>query len=147
MRPRSSYEKYEQIGEFTSIFQRGGRWYVHYRNDGKPIRQSLKTTSKKQARSQALRIERDLLAGESHWPTKAPHIKDVIDEYLAHLVALGRSQRTVTKYQFCFNLVLKLAKKRGICRIDQIDESFIDAYRTERHKHAVLREEIKHGES
>src|SRR5262245_46222544 len=52
--------EYEQVGEFVRIFQRGDKWYANFQVAGQQKRQSLKTTSKKEARRRALRIERDL---------------------------------------------------------------------------------------
>src|SRR4051812_17918482 len=98
---KTNAEKYELIGERVSIFQRGPRWYVHYRLDGKPVRQSLKTSSKKEARRRALGVERDLINGEIQRPTRAPLIKDVVEQYISHLRGLGRSENTIRKYQFC----------------------------------------------
>jgi hypothetical protein len=62
---------YELIGEHVSIFQRGKQWYVHYRLRGKPVRQSLKTISKKEARRKALAIERDLVNGDVRRPARS----------------------------------------------------------------------------
>jgi hypothetical protein len=128
-------QQYEIVGELVSIFQRGRRWYAHYRLDGKPVRQSLKTSSKKEGRRKALAVERDLIHGELRRPTRAPLIKDVIKEYLSHLRAQRRAPKTITKYEFCFKLMLELAAKRGIARIDQIDLAFVDAYKLERTTH------------
>ncbi|MEX2308415.1 MAG: hypothetical protein WD738_12515 [Pirellulales bacterium] len=125
-------QQYELVGELISIFERGTRWYAYYRVDGKPVRQSLKTGSKKQARSKALAIERDLVDGEVRRPARASLIKDVIEEYIAHLRANGRSEKTVGKYEFAFKLVLELAERRGLRRISQIDLALIDAFRAER---------------
>lgn len=97
---RNNIQQYEQVGELVSIFQRGSRWYAHYRLGGKPIRQSLKTTSKKQARMKATAVERDLINGELRRPTRAPLITEVIDEYISHLRAQRRSEKTIRKYQF-----------------------------------------------
>lgn len=47
-------QQYEIVGELVSIFQRGRRCYAHYRLEGKPVRLSLKTSSKKEARRKAL---------------------------------------------------------------------------------------------
>ena len=127
--------QYETVGELVSIFRRGRRWYAHYRLDGKPVRQSLKTTSKKEARRRALALERDLINGEVRRPTRAPIIKNVVDEYISHLRAQRRSAKTITKYMFGFKLMLELAAKRGITRIDQIDLAFIDAFKLERTTH------------
>ena len=80
----------------------------------------------------ALAIERDLVNGQLVRPAQAPLIEDVISDYIPHLQALGRSPKTITKYQYCFKLALQLAAKRGVKRINQIDLAFIDAFRGER---------------
>jgi hypothetical protein len=125
-------ERYEQVGELVSIFQRGGRWYVHCRVDGKPRRRSRGTTSKKQAQRKARAIERDLLDGRSVRPVRAPKIEDVVEQYIAHLRAAGRSMKTIKKYQHCFRLVLELAAELKIERIDQLDLAFVDIFRNRR---------------
>jgi hypothetical protein len=126
---------YELVGEYVSIFQRGRRWYAYYRLEGKSVRQSLKTTSKKQARTKALAIERDIENGEVRRPARAPLIKDVVEEYLAHLRAQRRAVSTIRKYLFGFKLIQELAARRGISRINQIDLAFVDAFRLERMTH------------
>ena len=128
-------QRYELVGELVSIFPLGIWWYAYYRLDGKPIRPALKTKSKKEARRRALAIERDLIAGEVRRPIRAPSIKDVIAEYMSHLRAQCRSPKTLKKYEFCFKLMMELAVKRGITRIDQVDLAFIDAFKLERIKH------------
>jgi site-specific recombinase XerC len=62
---------------------------------------------------------------------QAPVIKDVIKEYLSHLRAQCRSPKTITKYEFCFKLMLELAARRRITHIDQIDLAFVDAFKLE----------------
>ena len=59
---------------------------------------------------------------------QAPVIKDVIKEYLSHLRTQRRSPKTITKYEFCFKLMLELAARRRIIRIDQIGLAFVDAF-------------------
>jgi hypothetical protein len=148
MNNKKHIQPYELVGEFVSIFPRNDRWYAHYRHDGKPIRQSLKTNSKKEARRRALAIERDLVAGEVRRPTRAPSIAAVIGEYISHLRALRRSPKTIAKYLFCFGLMEELAAKRGITRIDQVDLAFIDAFKLERIKHrAQPRKRYNHAAS
>jgi hypothetical protein len=137
MEKSKNTEPYERVGEYLSIFMRGNRWYAHYRLDGKPVRQSLKTKNKKQARIKALAIERELVNDDLRRPQRAPFIKDVIDEYLSHLEAQRRSKSTIKKYRFALRLALELATKRGISRINQIDLAFIDAFRLERTTHRV----------
>ena len=129
---RKETKRYEQVGEVVSIFERGGRWYVHFRYNGKPHRQSLRTANKKEARRKALAIERDLVDGRSVRPVRAPKFEDVIEKYISHLTAVGRSAKTIKKYQYCFRLVLELAAERRIERVDQLDLAFVDAFRRKR---------------
>jgi hypothetical protein len=133
-------ERYELIGEFVSIFQRGETWYVHYRDEGKPRRLSLKTTKKKQAHLKALAIERDLIDGRSVRPARAPKIVDVIEQYICHLHAVGRSKKTIEKYRHCFRIVLDLAAELRIDRLDQLDLDFIDTFRHQRMRYQSERE-------
>jgi hypothetical protein len=122
----------EQVGERVCIYERLSVWYVYYRHEGKVHRRSLKTRSKKEAKRQALAIERDLVTGQLPQPAKPPLIKDVIQMYLDHLRALGRSRKTLTKYEHCFQLVLQLADEMGATRINQLDLRFVDVFRRRR---------------
>jgi hypothetical protein len=65
-------QPYELVGEFVSLFQRGRRWYAYYRGPDGPVRQSLRTSSKKEARRKAMAIERGLVSGELRRPSRAP---------------------------------------------------------------------------
>lgn len=125
-------DRYEKIGEFTSIFPLNGIWRVNYQIDGKQRRRTLKTRSKKEARRKALRIEKAIQAGESVSPVRAPLIKDVVEQYMAHLKAKRRSAKTITKYQYCFELLLNLADQLRITRISQINLSVVDQFRATR---------------
>jgi hypothetical protein len=124
--------QYEQVGEFVSIFRRGGRWYVHFRLNGKPHRRALRTSSKKEALRRAHATERDLIDGKCAGPLRGPKIKDVVDKYITHLRSLGRSVKTIQKYNHCFQLVIELAAELNVERIDQLDLAFIDAFREKR---------------
>lgn len=132
-----SDQEYERVGEHVSIFLRKRTWYAYYRLDGKVVRPSLKTESKKQARRKALAIERDLVNGDARQSKRAPLITDVIEQYIAHLRANQRSENTIRKYQFTFKLLLELAVKRGTRRIDQLNLAFVDAYRASRNTYRV----------
>jgi integrase/recombinase XerD len=125
-------QAYEKVGEFVSIFNRRGVWYVNYQHENRQIRRSLKTRNKKEARRRALIIEKELLAGDHKHQRRAPLIKDVVEEYIAHLRAEGRSEKTVCKYQFCFDLLLEIAGGHNIKRLSQLDVSLVDRYRSER---------------
>ncbi|MEW4451355.1 tyrosine-type recombinase/integrase [Bremerella sp. JC817] len=49
-----------------------------------------------------------------------------------HLRAKGRASRTLDKYQFCFDLLEKIAKDRGVKKVSDVDLNLIDAFRADR---------------
>lgn len=132
--PTNDGQPYEKVGEFVAIFNRNGAWYINYQHGNRQIRRSLKTRSKKEARRRALIIEKEILAGEHKHQRRAPLIKDVVDQYVAHLRVEGRSEKTIGKYLFCFTLLLEIAGRCNIKRLSQLDVSLVDRYRSERAK-------------
>jgi integrase len=122
----------EKIGDHVSIFQRGDRWYANFQQDGKQIRQSLKTTSKKQARQKAIRLEAALQDGTYGRPKKAPPISTVTTSYLAHLRTEQKAAKTIQKVDLVVRRVHDLAARRRLPSVADLDLSFVDAYRSER---------------
>ncbi len=122
---------FEKVGEVVSIFQRGNRWYANFQLGGKQHRPSLKTTSKKQARSKAIRLEAEILEGRYAKQVKAPSIEQVTSAYLSHLRTEGKARKTLQKIELVQRRVLDLANRRKAKSILDIDLSFIDAYRAE----------------
>ena len=129
---KNNRNNYEQVGELVSIFKRGDQWYVYYRLDGKPYRQSLKTRNKKSARLRALAKERELLNGQDPRRRRAPMLAAAVDEYMQNLESLGRASKTLDKSRHCFKQLLELAERRKVRRLDELDLRLIDAYRRER---------------
>lgn len=133
MKPTEEQEtKFEKIGDHVAIFQRGERWYVNYQHSGKQIRQSLKTTSKKQARAQAIQIEADLSSGRFTEKKRAPALQVVINRYREHLKTEGRAKKTLAKYEHAFCSYIALADRLKIKSILAADQGFVDAFRAER---------------
>jgi len=125
-------DPYEKVGEFVAIFCRNEIWYVNYQHGNRQVRRSLKTRSKKEARRRALMIEKEILAGEHKHQRRAPLIKELVEQYLEHLRAEGRSEKTLGKYRFCCDLLLTIADRSNIRRISQLDVTLVDRYRAER---------------
>ena len=123
---------YEKIGDRVSIFQRGERWYANFQQHGKQVRQSLKTTSKKQARQKAIRLEANLQDGSYARAKKAPSISAVTDRYVAHLRTEQKAAKTIQKVELVVRRVLDLADRRRLRSVADLDLTFIDAYRSER---------------
>lgn len=129
---KNSLVAFEKVGEFVSIFMRGERWHANYQLNGKQCRPSLKTTSKKEARLRAARLEAKLLAGTMPQPAKSTLIGDAVNAYKAYMRTEERADKTRSKYFQVCAAVVKLAEKRKVSRVDAIDASFVDAYRQQR---------------
>jgi integrase len=126
--------EHEKIGEYTTIFRRGERWYVNFQHDGKQHRKSLRTTSKKQAKSKAIQIEADLAEGRFTQEKRAPSVKAVIDLYRKYLQTEGRSKSTLAKYERAFSDFLALAERMKVKTLLGVDRRFVDAFRNKRVK-------------
>lgn len=127
---------YEKIGDVVSIYQRGGRWYANFQFEGKQRRQSLKTTSKKEARRRAIRLEAEIMEGRYAKQRKAPAIEQVTGAYVRHLRTESKAKRTMDKVALVQRRLLDLAERRKAKSILDVDLAFVDAYRAE----AVVRE-------
>jgi integrase len=127
---------FEKIGDAVSIFQRGRKWYANFQFDGKQHRQSLKTTSKKQARTKAIRIDAEISVGRYAKQLKAPTIESVAVAYLSYLRTERKAKKTLQKVELVKRRLLDLAERRKAKSILDINLAFIDAYRAE----AVARE-------
>src|SRR5262245_38896634 len=103
---------HEKIGDHVTLFLRGNTWYVNFQIAGKQKRQSLKTTSKKQARVLAIRLAAELSEGRYAEAKKVPTVKSVADRYIAHLRAERRRPKTLAKIELVVRRVLDLAARR-----------------------------------
>lgn len=137
MAKESRSTQYELIGERVRIFQRGDRWYANFQHGGHQVRQSLKTTSKKEARRQALLIEARLMTNEFAVQSKAPTLEQIISQYREYLLTVGRAAKTMAKYEYAFGLFLDLAARRKVRSILGVNQTFVDAFRAERKKCVV----------
>lgn len=63
--PRRQPKNFLPVSDRVSIFRRGKIWQVSYQLDGKQVRASLKTSSKKEADRKAGEIDRKLTRGEN----------------------------------------------------------------------------------
>lgn len=124
----------EKVGDLVSIFRRGQIWYANYQADGRQVRRSLKTSSKKEARRLALALERELLQAESGERVEPVTLEVAIDAYEDYLRTEGRAERTLAKYRGVLQRFHQLATSRGVARLDQIRPHLMDEYRSSRHK-------------
>jgi integrase len=125
---------YELIGGHVRIFERDGNWHANFQHEGRQVRRSLKTTSKKEARRKAIQIEAKLANNEFAIQTRAPSVAHVIEKYRDYLQTEGRSPKTMAKYEYAFKLFLDLAERRKVRSILGVNQAFVDAFRAERRK-------------
>ena len=118
------------VGEIVSIYLRGRTWYCNYQYQGKQVRLSLKTRSKKEATLRAQRIETDLDRGASPAKIAPSKIADVVKVYLMSVEVEGRAPSTLQKYRYVTDCILQLAAETGRSNIAQLDADFADAYRS-----------------
>ena len=122
----------EKIGDRVSVQLRGSIWYANFQQDGKQVRKSLKTTSKKQARALAIKLEAELQTGSYQQQRKAATVEAAKDAYLKHLHTERRAKRTIQKVELVMRRVAQLAARRKAKSLLDIDLLFVDAYRAER---------------
>jgi integrase len=122
----------ELVGELVRIRQRGKNWFANFQHNGKQCRPSLKSNSKKEARRKALKIEAALLEGRFQETTKAPSIKKVTEDYVAHLRTERKAKKTIAKVELVIRRILNLAERGRARTIVELNLRFVDAYRSER---------------
>jgi len=118
-----------QISDRVRLFRRGRVWNVNFQADGRQHRQSLKTTSMKEARRLAMRLASDLESGRWKESLDAVSVAEAIAAYRDFLLAEGRAAKTMTKYEKVFERVVELAGERKVRDLSGIDLKFVDAFR------------------
>jgi len=122
----------EPVGDRVRIFLRGRRWHGNYQLDGRQVRVSLKTTSKKEARRRAAGLEAELAAGRAGRPKPPAGLAVVINEYLDYLRTERRSPKTLSKYEKVCQRVTDLAARRRVRAIADLNLRLVRAYQAER---------------
>lgn len=130
--PANGADGSEQVGEHVRLFKRGRIWYANFQFGGKQHRPSLNTTSKKEARRQALQIDVKLSAGKWNPTPEAATVTQAVTSYLDFLRAEERAPKTLSKYTKVFERVAALAIGRKVKNLTGIDLAFVDAYRRQR---------------
>lgn len=126
--------KVEKLNDYVGIFQRDGKWHANIQWQGKQIRRSLKTTSKKQAQLNALALARKLMEDKAPARQQRASIAEVIEAFVAWKRSEGLANRSVGKYEFALNMAIALASRLKLKHIPQIDPRFMDRFRSERKK-------------
>ena len=88
----------EPVGERVRIFQRGKVWYANFQHGSRQHRPTLRTTSKKEARRRALRIEAELAAGRWRPAPEPATVEEAVAAYRDFLRGEERAPKTLAKY-------------------------------------------------
>lgn len=115
-----------RIGDYVSIHLRGSSWYANYSEDGRQRRISLKTSSKKQARLSASKIETRLLSGTKEARKDVP-AQELVQEYIDYIKGGSLARKTKQKYLRVLDAVLHSLGGSG-----ELDYAFVDRFRKQR---------------
>jgi integrase len=132
MQRDQSKNQSEPIGDVVRIFLKGNIWWANYQVNLRQRRQSLHTTSKKEARRRALLLEADILRGQLRHEGRAGGIGSTVEAYRSYLKAEKRAPKTLVKYNKVLDRIQELAGQLRRMTMAGIDLQFIDAYRKER---------------
>ncbi len=121
-------------GERVSIFRRGKTWYSNLQRDGRQLRRSLKTRSKKEAILRAQRIEQEIDHDAGVSRVEPARVEEVIHQYLEFAEADGRAKKTLAKYRQVCDQIRAEALRQDRSRVDQLDQRFADAFRGRLHR-------------
>jgi site-specific recombinase XerD len=122
----------ELVGEIVRIYRRGNVWWANAQVGRRQHRESLRTTSLKEARVRALRWESELLSGRGRQVSRPATVEDVIAAYLEHLRTEGRAKKTLVKYNGALVRLTALMARRRAASLLDLDLAAMDAYRRER---------------
>jgi integrase len=129
-------------GERVSIYRRGKTWYSNLQKDGRQLRRSLKTCSKKEAILRAQRIEQEIDQDTGVTRVEPARVEQVIREYLDFAQADGRARKTLAKYRQVCDQILSEAVRQDRLRVDQLDQRFADAFRGRLHRDGLKQKTI-----
>ena len=119
-----------KVGDHTILFKRGKKWHTEYYDGGQQYRKSLKTTSLKQAKTLAIRIDADITSGDLRRPRKAWRIDETMQDYMQHLrVDRRRRPSTLKRYAAILERFEGFARQKGVTKLRQIRVSLLREYR------------------
>ena len=139
---KTNLEKFISVGDKTSIFNRRGTWHVNYQHEGRQIRRSLKTKSKKEALIQASRIDRDIVDGVVAERIKNATVDEALQAFYEFKQSEDRAKKTLKKYHSIIEEIRELAQDRRVAAASQLDPQFADAFRARLRKNENSAETI-----
>lgn len=122
-------QEFIPAGEQISIFLRGRKWYCNFQHNGRQIRRSLGTQSKKEAILRAQRIEADLDRGAKPNRIRVATVEEVCDAFIRSTEVEGRSRKTLVKYRHVVSLIKSHAEKCRVSNVSQLNPAFADSWR------------------
>ena len=145
----------ERIGERVIIYKRKKRWWSEFYDGGQQHRKSLKTSSKKRAVAEAVRLEADLAAGRYETSIASTSIAAAVEMYLKHLAVENRAPATLKRYRSELERFGASARLNGAVRLDQITIPLVERFRAKRaevvkpgtvyHESIVVKQLIKYA--
>jgi site-specific recombinase XerD len=120
------------VGEIARIYRRGRVWWLNAQFGGRQHRESLRTTSEKEARRRAVKIEGELLTNGQRQKKNPPNVDEAIDAYIDYLHTERRARKTLVKYAAVLKRVRALLHRRRATSILGLDLLALDDYRRER---------------
>lgn len=123
-----------RVGNLTTIYRRGKKrtYTADFWTNGRHCRRSLKTTNLKVARTRAIKLETELLAGNLAAPVKRVAIGNAISAYVAFLTTEGRRPKTVQKYSSFLATFCEFCLRANVECLAEINPSLIDRFRAVR---------------
>jgi integrase len=119
-------------GERVTCFRRGEWWWCEYYLNRKQKRQPLKTTSKKEARRRAIRLEASLLDGSYRQAPPNKTVAEVIELHERHLKTEDRAPGTIKRYIPESARWRTFLEDNGVTRINDVGIAIVEKYRAQR---------------
>lgn len=126
---RREPKEFLPVSDRVSIFLRGKIWQVNYQQDGKQVRASLKTSSKKEAQRKAGEIDRKLTRGENPQATPRVELSSVIEAFLKDARHRESASGTMDMYERWCRRIGQFAADKRVRYVAQVSPLFADDFR------------------
>lgn len=121
-----------RVGDLVTCYRRGRWWSAEFYSAGKQQRESLKTKSKKEARSRAIQLEARLATGDYRPRPQRTTIAALVESHLRQLETEDRAPTTLKRYRPELERWSRFFEEHGARYIDDITLSLVEQYRSRR---------------
>ncbi len=128
--PQSS-ERF-RVGDRVTCYRRGRWWWAEFYAAGRQRRESLKTKSKKEARSRAIQLEAELATGDHRPRPQRTTIEALFESHLEHLQTEDRTPATLKRYRPELERWRRFFESHAVKHVDDITLSLVEQYRSRR---------------